>query len=292
MLFKVGLAALTVYAQTSSTECGEITQVDSVVSEECQDEFCYKVQFSCPGGSTPSHLNTFKCKKGVWHPALGANELIECVANDIDCSYDQLPSISDGVIANCNDAGCDYSCENGLEPTTIAASCDRQFGLWNLTGQNSSRKIRCPKTPKEPKHQMRAADKCGEFTGFDENTVEEVECNKKYCTYRCKEGLHHITSSIAKCTNGGGWTLEGNTQYIRCFGLENTWHESWKRSDGIYRPPFGCNPDAIRHVTLADCVNEAKGAITQCNVICKGKVIDTTRCINHRGKWSEEWFDC
>lgn len=67
----------------------------------------------------------------------------------------------------------------------------------------------------------------------------------------------------------------------------------WKTEEMDFVPPFKCDPSDLRRVTLTKCAYVGgDDSITNCDVMCRGTKIDEVRCINHRPKWSNEYFDC
>ena len=61
---------------------------------------------------------------------------------------------------------------------------------------------------------------------------------------------------------------------VRCFAHDNVWINEWKENEVDIEPPFKCDPKLIRRVTLANCTDLENGAITNCDVVCRGVKID------------------
>jgi len=288
---QLALFALGVSAGSDNTECGAFTNYSAPGTEVCADDTCYKIKIECPDGYTSSYDGSLKCKGGIWK---GTDDHITCNVDYKLCDYDKLASTSDTVKTRCDGNTCKFSCKDGSEISVDKATCNTQFGIWEYAGLDGKPgKIRCAKPPKAPKPTKppKAAD-CAKFDNFDAESVDIVECTDKRCTFACKEGFHTITADTAKCRSAGYWKIADGQETVRCFAHDNVWINEWKENEVDIEPPFKCDPKLIRRVTLANCTDLENGAITNCDVVCRGVKIDEVRCINHRPVWSNEYFEC
>lgn len=278
-------------AGSADTACGAFTRFAAPGFEECASEDCSKIRINCPDGFTPSFENSLKCKGETWK-GIGADEIITCDMDYKPCDYDKLAATSDDVVTKCDGDSCDFSCSDGSEVSVSSVKCDTQFGNWEYAGTDSKPgKIRCagiPK-PKKPTKAPKESD-CAPFDNYDADSVEKISCDDKRCTFECKDGFHSITSANAKCKSAGYWKLSDGAQRVTCFGNGNSWMNGW--DSNVVDAPFDCDPDDLRRVDLKNCEDLEDGAITNCDVLCRGVKIDEVRCINHRPVWSNEYFDC
>lgn len=280
-------------AGSADTSCGAFTRFASPGAEVCSDEGCYKIRIECPAGFTSSFENSLKCKGGLWK-GIEEDEIITCNIDYKLCDYEALAGTSEDVMTKCDGNKCSYSCADGSEVSVASATCDTQFGNWGYAGSDSKPgKIRCAGFPKPTKIPKDKSGDCAEFNNFDSESVDMLECTNKRCSFACKEGFHSITSESAKCKSAGYWKLADGAEQVRCYGNEDTWMNEWKTEEMDFVPPFKCDPSDLRRVTLTKCAYVGgDDSITNCDVMCRGTKIDEVRCINHRPKWSNEYFDC
>lgn len=289
-MFSVGLSGA--YAGSGDSDCGAFTRFVDPGVEVCSDDFCSKLKIECPDGYTSTFDGSIKCKGGLWK-GIDPSEIIMCNVDYKLCDYEKLAATSDDVKTKCDGNTCKYSCKDGSEVSVGKATCDTQFGNWQYQGRDSKPgKIRCAGLPKEPKATKPPKESdCAAFENYDGNSVNVLECSDKRCTFECKEGFHSISSDTAKCKHAGFWKLSNGAERVVCYGEGETWMNEWKSDE--FEPPFKCDPDDLRRVTLTRCTDvDGDGAITNCDVMCRGVKIDEVRCINHRPKWSNEYFDC
>lgn len=267
---------------SAHTECGSFTAFAAPAEEVCVSETCDKIKFQCPVGFTVSYENSIKCKGGLWK---GPDETVHCTEDNKPCPKADLASVGDGAQMDCRKGRCSYSCADGSEPSVSGATCNFRFGKWEYDGSDDKPgRIRCEKQKTN----------CGDFTNFDSDSVDVVSCDNKKCSFACKSGFHSISADGAKCRSGSGaWKVNNGASRVACYGQSDTWMNEWKTSDFDWKPPFKCDPDDLRRVTLTKCNYIGDDdSITECDVMCKGTKIDTIRCINHRPMWSNEYFDC
>lgn len=280
------------YAGSGDSDCGAFNMYVEPAVEVCADEFCSKLRIECPVGYTSSYDGSIKCKGGVWK-GLDVGEVVTCNMDYKMCDYDKLAATSDDVKTKCDGNACSYSCKDGSEVSVASASCDTQFGTWKYDGQDSKPgKVRCAGIPKAPKEKKDKSSNCAPFDAFDADSVN-ADCNDKRCSFECKEGFHSISSADAKCKSAGFWKLADGAERVTCFPEGASWMNEWRTDDMDFDPPFECDPKDLRRVSLTNCYDvDGDGAITNCDVMCRGVKIDDVRCINYRPKWSNEYFDC